>query len=179
MGAEIEADGQGALFIMDYVDVPLPLEIVRKRFVRTEKWLTDLASAAENDGEALRLRIGPTWVGGRVTREVEVTLGPMRERGEARVIPIDWRASGLVSMFPVLSGDLELASLGSNDCRLTLAASYHPPLGDLGRALDRALLHRVAQSTVRSFLARVATALETGDCNRATRDGPDDTGEAP
>lgn len=179
MGTEIEADGQGAIFIMDYVDVPLPLEIVRGRFVRTEKWLTDLASAAENDGEALRLRIGPTWVGGRVTREVEVILGPMRERGEARVIPIDWRAIGLVSMFPVLSGDLELASLGSNDCRLTLAASYHPPLGDLGRALDRALLHRVAQSTVRSFLARVATALETGDCNRATRNGPDDTGEAP
>jgi hypothetical protein len=160
MGADYEVDGLGAIFILDYVDVGLPLEFVRERFMRTETWLTDLASAAENDGEALRLQIGPTWVGGRVTREVEVTLGPMRERGEARVVPVDWRASGLTGMFPILSGDLELASLGLHDCRLALAAAYHPPLGDFGRALDRALLHRVAQSTVRSFLARVAATLD-------------------
>jgi hypothetical protein len=167
MGAECETHvDRATIFIDDFVDVSLPLEIVRGRFESVEKWLTDLASAAQEDGEALRLQIGPTWVGGLVTREVEVTLGLMRERGEARVVPIDWRASGFAGMFPILSGDLELASLGSHDCRLSLAASYHPPLGDLGRALDRALLHRVAQSTVRSFLARVAATLETDNGNQ-------------
>jgi hypothetical protein len=63
----------------------------------------------------------------------------------------------------MLSGDLELAPLEPHSCRLTLAASYIPPLGDLGRALDRALLHRIAQSTVRSFLAREATILEADE----------------
>jgi len=168
MGAETKAgDRKGAIFILDFVDVPLPLATIRDRFARAGKWLTDFASAAEEDGEALRLQIGPTWAGGRMTREVEVTLGPARERGEALVVPIVWRVTGLTGIFPMLNGDLELAPLGSQRCRLTLAASYLPPFGDVGRALDHALLHRVAQSTVRSFLARVATSLEAGDATSA------------
>ncbi|HEY5266130.1 MAG TPA: hypothetical protein VIJ40_04890 [Acidimicrobiales bacterium] len=164
MGTETGAsERQGAIFILDYVDVPLSLATIGARFSLVGKWLTDLASAAEEDGETLRLQIGPTWVGGRVTREVEVAVGLTRERGEALVVPIVWKATGLAGMFPMLSGDLELAPLGSQQCRLTLSASYLPPFGDVGRALDRALLHRVAQSTVRSFLARVATSLEAGE----------------
>ncbi len=177
---DVESEGSeqhGVIFISDFVDVSLPLEVVRGHFVRIGRWLADLASAAEQDGEALRLQIGPTWIGGLVSREVEVTLGPMRERGEARVVPIEWGASGFAGMFPVLNGDLELAAIGSRDCRLSLDASYHPPLGDLGRALGRALLHRVAQSTVRSFLARVATGLETDNGNRHTPGSSDLTGD--
>jgi hypothetical protein len=170
MGTESGSnDHRDTIFILDFVDVPLPLEVVRERFVRVETWLTDLAIAAEEDGEALRMQIGPTWAGGRVTREVKVTLGQMRERGEARVVPLEWKASEYAGMFPVLSGDLELAALGSDVSRLSLAASYLTPLGDLGRALDHALLHRVAQSTVRSFLTRVAATLETVT---STQDGP-------
>jgi len=135
-------------------------------------WVTDLASAAEEDGESLRLQIGPTWAGGRVTREVEVLLGPTRERGEACVVALTWRATGLAVLFPVLEGDFELAPLGSNLCRLTLAASYLPPFGDLGRTLDRALLHRVAQSTLRSFLVRVASSLEASDDDPVAPDPP-------
>ncbi|HVA53397.1 MAG TPA: hypothetical protein VNF05_07775 [Acidimicrobiales bacterium] len=173
MGAQTDAGKrQGVIFILDFVDVPLPLATIRERFALAEKWLSDLASAAEEDGEALRLQIGPTWAGGRVTREVEVTLGPTREREEARVVPLVWKATGLASWFPVLNGDLELAPLGSQRCRLTLAASYLPPFGDVGHALDRALLNRVAQSTVRSFLARVATSLEAGEGGSTTSATP-------
>jgi hypothetical protein len=42
---------------------------------------------------------------------------------------------------------------------LTLAGSYRPPLGSLGHALDRVILHRVAVATIRDFLARVAAQL--------------------
>ncbi len=42
---------------------------------------------------------------------------------------------------------------------LTLAGSYRPPLGSLGEVLDRAILHRVAAATIRSFLAQVAAQL--------------------
>jgi len=159
MGTEtIEASG--VIFIDDFVDVPFPLATVRGRFVDAEKWLAVLAGAAEGDGESMRILIGPTWVGGHISRRVDVTLGPTRERGEARVMQLEWKAIGLASALPVLNGDLELAPLGSRHCRLTLAASYLPPFGELGRALDRALLHRVAQSTVRSFLERLASSLE-------------------
>lgn len=150
---------RGAIFVLDFVDVPLSLASVEESFYHAEKWLAQVASAAEEDGETLRLQIGPTWGGGLISREVEVTLGQVRERGEARVVPLTWKATGLTGMLPVLNGDLELAPLGPQRCRLTLSASYQPPFGDLGLALDRALLHRVAQSTVRSFLARVASSM--------------------
>ncbi len=151
---------RGVILISEFTDVPLPIETAQGRFARTRERLAKLASAAEEDGEALLLQIGPTWGGGRLSREVEVNIGSTHERGDAQVVPLDWRSTDLTGMFPVLSGDLELAPLGANSCRLTLAASYIPPLGDIGRALDHALLHRVAQSTVRSFLARVASSLE-------------------
>jgi len=159
IGAE---ERRGVIFIEDFIDVPLALEAIQGRFARAEEWLTNMASAAEEDGETLRLRIGPSWAGGRVTREVAVTLGPPHVRGNARIVPLVWGATELPGMFPILNGDLELAPLDTRQCRLTLTASYLPPFGDFGRALDRTLLHRVSQSTVRSFLTRVATNLEEG-----------------
>jgi hypothetical protein len=39
------------------------------------------------------------------------------------------------------------------------AGAYRPPLGSLGQAVDRAILHRVADATVRTFLIRVAAQL--------------------
>jgi len=149
-----------AILLEDFADISRPLEVVREHFVGDGQWLAPLVSAAEEDGEELHLRIGPSWATGRVAREVLVTLGPPRERGDALVVPLAWEPSGLPALFPVLEGDLELAPLGPARCRLTLSASYIPPLGELGRQLDRALLHRVARSTVRSFLARLTRSLE-------------------
>ncbi len=157
------------IFMDDFIDVPLSLALVRRCFVHSESWLADLADAAEADGAALRIQIGPPWVDRFEGRKVDVTLGPTRQRGEAVVMQIDWKASGLTSALPVLNGDLELAPLGPNLCRLTLAASYLPPCGEFGQALDHALMHRVAQSTVRSFLERLATHFETGNGEAPTR----------
>ncbi len=161
MDAETKVrERRGVIFIQDFIDVSLTLATIRSHLDLTGTWLTNIASAAEDDGEALRLQIGPSWAGGHVTHEVEVTVGVPRERGDATVVSLAWGATGLSGIFPALNGDLELAPLDAQHCRLTLAASYLPPFGAIGRELDRALMHRVAQSTVRSFLSRVATGLE-------------------
>jgi ribosome-associated toxin RatA of RatAB toxin-antitoxin module len=73
----------------------------------------------------------------------------------------------LPDLFPVLDGELEVAPLDPERCRVTLTASYVPPLGEVGRQLDHALFHRVAHSTVRAFLDRVADSLEE---NASVRD---------
>ncbi len=148
------------IFVQDFVDVARPFEQVQERFIGDGSWLAPLANAAEKDGdESLRLRIGP-WAG-RVTREVRVVLQPARDGGDAIVVPLSWEPTGLQSLIPSLRGNLELVRLGPENCRITLSASYVPPLGELGVGLDHAVMRHVAASTVRSFMARVAASLQT------------------
>ena len=60
---------------------------------------------------------------------------------------------------PVLSADLEVAGLGDHMTQLTLHGRYDPPLGAIGRRIDRLLMHRIAEATIRSFLSRLADGL--------------------
>lgn len=149
-----------ALFVYDFVDVSCPLDVARQWCSGDGRRLGPLASAAGQDAAALLMRIGPSWAAGRLSREVQVNLGWCRQRGEGVAVSMKWEAVHFPSLFPVLEGDLEFAPLGGPQCRMILSASYVAPLGELGRRLDKALLHRVAESTVRSFLVRLATALE-------------------
>ena len=150
---------RNAVFVEDFVDLPCPITDIPQQLLGSAAWLTRLANAAEDDGETLRLRIGPTWVGGRIKREVEVRVIGARAREAAVVVSLSWESVRHTSLFPVLEGDLELAPIGGGLCRLTLSATYVPPFGELGRALDIAVLHRVGQSTARSFLQRLATSI--------------------
>jgi hypothetical protein len=43
--------------------------------------------------------------------------------------------------------------------QLAISARYAPPLGPLGRAIDRVILFRVAEATLKDFLDRVGAAL--------------------
>jgi hypothetical protein len=74
-----------------------------------------------------------------------------------------WEATGPEGLLPTLEGDLEVASLGPNRTQLSISAMYTPPMGAFGRALDRGLLHRVAEATVKDFLDRVAAAMPHPD----------------
>ena len=156
----IEEEKRLPIFIQDFVDIELPLEILRTRFGGDSEWLGPIANAATQDGETLRMRIGPTWAAGLITREVQVTLGPSRERNSALYRSITWKASGMTSLFPLLDGDMELAAMGPESCRVSVDVIYTPPFGGFGARVDRALMHRVAASTVRSFISRVAANLQ-------------------
>lgn|SRR5512146_1312283 len=77
-------------------------------------------------------------------------------------LALRWEATGPGSgLFPVLDADITLSPApgpGSGSV-LELAGVYRPPFGLVGQALDRAVLHRVALTTVRRFLAQVAAQL--------------------
>ena len=61
-------------------------------------------------------------------------------------------------MFPQLDADIEVAALGAHRTQLSISARYRPPMGTVGRVLDRAMLHRVAEATIKDFLDGVAEA---------------------
>ena len=72
-------------------------------------------------------------------------------------LAIRWEATGPGGgLFPVLDADITMAPFGEQVTLLAVAGSYRPPLGAMGAALDRTILHRIASATIRAFLAQVA-----------------------
>jgi hypothetical protein len=95
-----------------------------------------------------------------LSREVRVQARELTERDGSPGLAIRWEVTGPGGgLFPVLDADIRLAASGEQATLLTLAGAYRPPLGALGEALDRAILHRAAAATIRNFLDRVAADI--------------------
>jgi hypothetical protein len=149
------------MLIQDFVQVKAPYASVRDQLLDTSaRWLTDGASDAYADGERLLFIVSPSAGEARVRKRVQIDLGAAYARGEGFVVPLSWWATGAQRLFPTLDADLEVMPMGPDQAMLTLMGRYQPPLGPVGRGLDRLLLHRVAESCVRSFLHRAAASLE-------------------
>jgi len=100
-------------------------------------------------------------VAGRlVTKAVDVDLGlPVEERGLVS-IPLRWTATWPSAAFPCFHAELELARLSDGSAELWLLGRYQPPLGPVGRLLDRAVLHTLARASVRQVLETMAAHLQ-------------------
>ena len=121
-------------------------------------WLAKASDVAEG-GVTGTLRVGPAApVAAKLVR-VSV-LDPVF-RGDVMSVGLRWEAAGPASttLFPVLDANISIGPAGPGTARLALSGSYRPPLGRLGAGLDRAVMHRVATATARSFLHSVAAAL--------------------
>jgi hypothetical protein len=153
------------MLLHDFAYVPVSAERVCKRVLAEDNdWLAPLAAAAMDEGEALRLRVGPTTALPMLAKTVRCDVGQALSRGDVTVVPLTWRATGAPGLFPVLSADLEIAPLDLELTQLTIHGRYEPPLGAIGRRIDRLLMHRIAEASVRAFLRRlVATLTADGD----------------
>src|SRR4030095_1634336 len=123
------------------------------------EWRPRLAQHAEDQGYALLSEVGVTLKGRAVLREVEVEVGPPMRFPSKLVLPLRWAATGGQGLFPTLDADLEVGALGPERTDVSMRASYVPPFGLPGRVLDRILLHRVAEATVKDFVDHVAELL--------------------
>ncbi len=149
------------MFARYYVELPLPAEEVERAVLSDpEAWVPGLAGKASERGEELLAEVG-FGDGMRVDKQVVLEFGRPIRMPSKMVLPIKWRAVGVESLFPALDADLEIAPLGSHSTQLSMSARYVPPMGMLGRAMDRAVLHRVAEATLKDFLDRVSVALLT------------------
>jgi hypothetical protein len=148
------------MLLHDFAYVPVSAERVCARILADDgEWLAPLAAAAMSEGDALRLRIGP--VGGLpvLGKTVQLHVGEPMRRDEVTVVPLTWRATAAPGLFPVMSADLEISPLDADLTQLTFRGRYEPPLGAVGRRLDRLLMHRVAEASVRMFLGRMVATL--------------------
>lgn len=146
------------MFVHYFTHIPLPLADVERRIDRVKNRLADMADVAYREGERLRARVGP-WVDG-FAKQVDVEVGTAEIHRTGIAYPVRWKATGAEVLFPKLDAELLLAHVGPDITRIAFEGTYQPPLGTVGRAVDRVLLGRYADATVRNWLDRLAEALE-------------------
>ena len=161
------------MFARYFVELPLSSERVEAALARSpQSWLPGLASEANNRGDALLAQVG-FGDDVRIARRVQIDFGETIRMPTKTVLPLRWKASGAAGLFPSLEADLEIAALGPGRTQLAMSARYVPPLGAVGRAIDRTLLFRVAEATLKDFLDRVRQAiLDHDEAGNAPSGGP-------
>lgn len=143
------------MFARYFVELPFERDRVERILQDSPTtWLPGLATSANYRGDQLLAEVG---VGDdvRIARTVAIDLGTPIRLPTKTVQPLRWTAAGASGLFPALDADLEVAPLGHDRCQLSMSARYVPPLGAVGRAIDRALLFRVAEATLKNFLDQV------------------------
>jgi hypothetical protein len=160
------------MFARYFVELPIGADLVETALVgaTTDDWLPGIARDANHRGDVLLAEVG-FGDDVRIARQVAIDLGEVVRMPSKTVVPMRWQATGAAGLFPALDADLEIAPLGPHRTQLAVSARYVPPLGALGRAIDRAMLFRVAEATLKDFLDRVGEALLLEVGAKAAADG--------
>lgn len=138
--------------------------VVERPFTEVDAELADIASGLDDSadiayrrGEDLVASIG--LGGAAIAKAVHLDVGGALRGDHTTSVPLAWTATGTPGLFPKMEADLTITALGSALTQVAFQGRYKPPLGVVGRVMDRALLHRFAELSVKDFVDRVIAAL--------------------
>lgn len=146
------------MFVVDEVLLDVGYVTAREGLTRLAQGSVLLSASQDAYGRSTEglARVGPT----AVSKLVRVQVCDLAETEHGAGVAIRWEAAGAAGgLFPVMDADLRLSAIDESHTLLTLSGAYRPPLGMVGKALDRAVLHRVAAATVRRFISRLAADI--------------------
>jgi hypothetical protein len=150
------------MFVEAHIAVPMSLADACEAFaevLRSREFHAHSADAYA-EGLDLLLRVGPRGSASGLSKQVQVHLLEERISASTHVFPLRWEATGASGrLFPALDANLGLTPSGEGSTLLSIIGRYEPPLGALGKRLDRAMLARVAEATTRSLLRRLAAMI--------------------
>lgn len=147
------------MFIYYYAQLHQPFEQVEYRVCRLLSDFTGWADAAYRDGEELRARVGVGGKRGVIAKTVTLDVGRPVRTPQQTTIALSWKATGAPGLFPEMNADLTVARVGPDLAHLGFSGSYEPPGGPVGHLIDEALLHRIAESSVKGFVDRIVEAI--------------------
>lgn len=140
----------------------LPCPAARARLVKLIEGggLNRASRTAYQDGLQAVIRVGPLGDVPGASKLVSVRFLEPIERDGVTTMGLRWEATGATAgLFPVLDANLTLTPEGDDRTQLTCTGTYRAPLGRFGAALDRALLHHLATTTISALLTGLATAI--------------------
>lgn len=152
--------------VYDYVNQPYA--IVKQRLsedaVGVFRNATKQAAQRANTlASELHVHIAGIEVGTDIAITVRsvVTVKKTVRSPESTRIELEWEASKMPRLFPLMQAVLLIYPLTSTETQLDLAGNYEPPLGIVGSALDAAVGHRIAEASVHQLISDVAAYLRT------------------
>ena len=141
------------MFVQHSVHIDRPIEAVSAALAEGPgKWLPRF------DGPD-HAEVGPQIAGLGLRKKVAFEVGEALTAGDWIGVPVKWQATFVKRLFPVMAGRVELSPVDPHTTRLTVSGMYQPPLGDLGKQLDDALMHKVAEATVKDLAKSIAERL--------------------
>jgi hypothetical protein len=154
------------VFVRDEVLVHVSFAAAQARLASLARGgsLLHAAKDAYGDGTTGLAGTAPADSVRGMSRLVGVHVHDLRARRDSAYLPLRWEATGAGrESFPALDADITLTPTLTpaleQATRLTLAGVYRPSLGSLDAGLDRVILHRVADATIRAFVLDVAEAM--------------------
>ena len=121
--------------------------LLRRASENAQKWGADQA------------QVGPQGALS-VSKLVKVQFRHLVTREDSAVWALRWEADGTAgALFPVLDADITLTGAGEEATVLAVSGTYRPPLGSVGAGLDRAIMHLVAEATIRAFTRQLGAVI--------------------
>ncbi len=121
--------------------------LLRRASEDAQKWGADQA------------QVGPRGALG-MSKLVKVQFRHLATHEDSAVWALRWEADGTAgALFPVLDADITLTRAGEEATVLAVSGTYRPPLGSLGAELDRAIMHLVAEATIRAFTRQLGAVI--------------------
>jgi len=146
----------GGMFVNDEVRVEVSAAAATARLANLITGDSLIQASHQAWGEGIA-RVGPLP---GLSRLVRVRFLEPTRQGATTTLALRWEATGLTGrMFPVLDANLIVIPDGDRATKLAFQGVYGPPGGQLGAGLDHAVLHRIAEATIRSFLTHIALVI--------------------
>jgi len=111
-------------------------------------------------GEWFPRSVGIHVVGIPIRKRVAVEFGDAVKTSTWAVVRVNWKATFPQRLFPTMEGKVSLSPQGNGVTKLMVSGVYEPPLGRVGEDLNEAVLHSIAEVTVKELAQSIAKRLE-------------------
>jgi hypothetical protein len=142
------------VFVQRSIHIDHPVDAVTSVLAAgPHAWFAHLDDLGETE-------VGPQVAGIGLRKKVAVEVGPLVTTGDWTQIPVSWKATFIEKLFPVMTGNVELAPVDGRTTKLTVCGMYEPPFGPLGKQVDDAFMHKVAEATVADLAESIARRID-------------------
>ena len=116
---------------------------------------------AQSIASELRLDFGGIGIEADIRVSVKKIESKDREAmsGPATRLQLEWEATKLPRLFPLMNADLDLYPITATETQLDFKGLYEPPFGPLGKVVNALVGHRIAEASIHRFVSELAEYL--------------------